>query len=488
MRSKLISKLIVALVTIAGVGSLIGWRGNAWNFSPTQTVRIATVPLSDAGKKFFSALKHEITAQHAGIQLSLIETPDTGASAQALQERKADAAVIRSDDPSAADGRTIFVLRNLYVALLVPASSSIDAVSKLKGKNIGVLTKGGTIDPMAKVVLDFYGIDAAHVVELDGKELAPSLQHKHVAAVMAVGSTGAGPIADAVDIFHKATKRLPKFLDLSEASAIANRFAIYDEAEISIGAFGGSPPVPAEKVTTISANLLLVSRPSLSNHVAGELTRLLLATKAKVATSLPEVGQLAAPSTDSDDLLLAHPGTIAFLNGAQSSFFDDPTNVILLGSMLFGLLGSLAAWLRALGKKTKGQEIKRRIRQLPALLEQVKVASPEQLDDIENELAWLSEWALQKFMADQISLEDFQKVETRVGHLSVLVKKQRAAAMAVVIPDAAELKQIGAAKSPRGESWDGPARSSGDLYRLPDRHRERDATEDSGKTDIEAAA
>jgi len=51
------------------------------------------MPLSDAGKKFFSALKHEITAQHAGIQLSLIETPDVAASAQALQERKADAAV-----------------------------------------------------------------------------------------------------------------------------------------------------------------------------------------------------------------------------------------------------------------------------------------------------------------------------------------------------------------------------------------------------------
>jgi TRAP-type uncharacterized transport system substrate-binding protein len=487
MRSKVIWQLIVVVVAIAGVGS-IGWRSNAWNFSPTQTVRIATMPLSDSGKKFFSALKHEITAAHAGIQLSLIEAPDAGASAQALQEQKADAAVIRSDDPSAADARTIFVLRNLYVALLVPASSSVDAVSKLKGKKIAVLTKDGMIDPMAKVVLDFYGIDAPHVVQLGSKELAPSLQHKHVAAVMVVGSTGAGPIAEAVDIFHKATKRLPKFLDLSEASTIANRFAIYDEAEISVGAFGGSPPVPAEKVTTISANLLLVSRPSLSNYVAGELTRLSLATKAKVATSLPEAGQLAAPSTDNDDLLLAHPGTIAFLNGSQSSFFDDPTNVILLASMLFGLLGSLAAWLRALGKKTKSQEIKRRMCQLPVLLEHVKVAGPEQLDDIENELARLSEWALQKFMADQISLEEFQKVETRVGHLSMLVQKQRAAALAEVIPDAAKPKQIGVAKPARAESWDGPARSSGDLYCLPNRCRERDATEGGGKSDIEAAA
>src|SRR5262249_42040221 len=181
-----------------------------------------------------------------------------------------------------------------------------------------------------------------------------------------------------------------------------------DEAEISVGAFAGPAAVPAEKVETISANLLLVSQPSLANHTAGELTRLLLATKAKVATALPEAGQLAAPSTDNDQLLPVHPGTLAFLNGTQAtSFFDDPTNVILLISMLMGLLGSLAASVRALRKKTKAQEVKRQMRRLPLLLADSKSADGQQLNALERELDQLSEWLSEKFISDQVSLDDF---------------------------------------------------------------------------------
>jgi uncharacterized protein len=466
-----------AIVAFAGAGSMLGWKVNAWNFSPSQTLRVATVPLNEGGRKFFSALKQEIASQHANIQLSLVDAADAGASAQALKDEKVDAAVIRSDDPSAVEGRTIFVLRNLYIALLVPAAAPIDSVAKLKGKKIGVLAKDAAIDPMAKVVLDFYGVDETHIVRLGLKELAVSLRHKQVAAVMVVGSTGGGPIADAIEAFRKATRKPPKFLDLSEASAIANRFAIYDEAEISIGAFSGSPAVPSDKVTTISANLLLVSRASLSNHLAGELTRLLLATKAKVAATLPEAGQLAAPSTDSDDLLLAHPGTVAFLNGEQSSFLDDPTNLILLGSMLFGFLGSLAAWLRALGKKSKSQEVKRQMQRLPTLLAQVKGAGPEQLDAMEQELEQLSEWLLQKFMAEQISPDDFRNAETRVGHVGALIQKQRACTLLEHVGSADERMELVEAK---------PARHMGDLYRLPDRQRDRVvALEDFSQADAD---
>jgi TRAP-type uncharacterized transport system substrate-binding protein len=324
--------------------------------------------------------------------LSLIETPSVWASAQALKEQKVDAAVVRSDDPAAADGRTIFVLRNIYAALLVPAQASVDGISKLKGKKIGVLTDDVGIDPMAKVVLNFYGFDKKHIVRLGLKDLPVSLQHRQVAALLVVGPTGAGAIADAIEAFRKSTKKPPKFLDLAEATAIAERFAVYDEAEISVGAFSGSPAVPSDKVVTISANVLLVARASLSNYAAGEITRLLLATKTRVAATLPDVGQLAAPSTDKDDLLPAHPGTVAFLNGDQTSLLDESINWILLGSMLTGFLGSLAAWLNRLRNKTKGDELKGQgsSARLPMLQAQARASGPEQLDATEKELEPLS--------------------------------------------------------------------------------------------------
>jgi len=215
--------------------------------------------------------------------------------------------------------------------------------------------------------------------------------------------------------------------------------------------------------------LLLVSQPSLANHVAGDLTRVLLATKAKVATTLPEAGQLSAPSTDNDELLPVHPGTVAFLNGTQTSTFDDPTNVILLISMLIGLLGSVAAWVRALRKKTKNQEIKRQMRRLPLVLAESKSADGEQLNALERELDELSGWLSEKFISDYVSLDDFRNAEARVAHLRAVIQERRASPAS---------DNDGRANEPEPfmEAHPSPPlqlEDTGVLYRLPDRQRER---------------
>jgi TRAP-type uncharacterized transport system substrate-binding protein len=355
MLSRLIALVVIsALVVCAGAGAFFVWKTYPWLFFANQTLRIAVTPVTEKGEIFLTALKEEIALERARIRLSLVENPSVWASAQAFKEKKVDAAVVRADDPAVTGGRTVLVLRTIYVAMLVPASTAVDAISKLKGRKIGVLTDELGIDPMAKVVLDFYGFDEKQVVRLGLSALSDSLLHRQVAALLVTGPTGRGPIADAIEVFRKTTKRPPKFLDLVEAPSITDRFPVYDEAEIGVGAFGGSPAMPSEKVTTISVSMLLVAQASLSNHAAGELTRVLLATKARVAAILPEAGHIIAPSTDKDELLPAHPGTVAFLEGEQTNLLDDTMNWIFLGSMLTGLLGSLAAWLNKMKGKRKG--------------------------------------------------------------------------------------------------------------------------------------
>jgi TRAP-type uncharacterized transport system substrate-binding protein len=419
---------IAALVVFAGAGAYFVWKSNPWLFPTTQTLRVATMPLSPDGEVYLTALKREIASERARVQLSLVETPSIWASGQAFKDEKVDAAVVRSDDPAAVGGRAIFILRTIYAALLVPAQPSVTSISTLKGKKIGVLADDAGIDPMAKVVMDFYGFDEKHIVRLGIKDLAAALQQRQVAALLVVGPTGAGPIAAAIEAFNKVTRRPPKFLDLSEATAIAERFAVYDEGVISAGAFSGSPAVPSEKVTTISANVVLIARPSLSNYAAGEITRLLLATKSRVAATLPDAGQLVAPSTDKDELLPAHPGTVAFLNGEQSNLLDESVNWILLGSMLTGLVGSMATWLNKARQKKKEDELQGQIRRLPMLLEQAKASPPERLDATAKELDQLSQWLSQRFIANEISPEEFHSAEASAADIAALIQKKRASA------------------------------------------------------------
>jgi TRAP-type uncharacterized transport system substrate-binding protein len=420
-----LAEIITAIVVFAAVGAFLAWRADVWHLATSQTLRVATAPLDENEKKFLTALRREVASQRVPVQLVVVETASPAAGAEALQEKKVDAAVVRSDDPVASEGRALFILRNLYFAALVPATAPVDDIAKLKGKKIGIVSSDGAVDPMTKVVLDFYGFDDKSIVLLNTNDLVASLQRRQISAVMVVGPARAGPLVDAIEAFRKATKRPPKFLDINQAKAIVTHYAVYNEAEISAGAFSGSPPVPSEKVETISAHLLLISRPALSNRTAGEITRLMLATKTKVAAILPDAGELAAPSTEKSELLPAHPGTVAYLNGEQASMFDDPTNLILLGSMLAGFLGSVAAWVSALRNNKKVQELKRRMRRLPVLLSEAKVAGPEQLDAMQDELDEMSEWLVQKFLADEISPEDFDRAEAKVSRLRVLIDKER---------------------------------------------------------------
>jgi len=427
--------IISALAAFAGGGTLFAWKSYPSMFSSSEGLRVATVPVNDIGRTFLSSLKQEIASQHARVQLSLVETPSVWASAQALKEQKVDAAVARSDDPAVADGRTLFILRSIYAALLIPAQASIDTVSKLRDKKIGVIVDDVELDPMAKVVLDFYGFDANQIARLTSKDLASALEHRKVAAVLVVGPSGAGPIADAIEVFRKSTRKPPKFADLAEASAIAERFATYDEAEINAGAFSGSPTVPSEKVTTISANVLLVAQASLSNTAAGELTRLLLATKTRVAATLPEAGQLAAPSTDKDELLPAHPGTVAFLEGEQTSLLDETTDWILLGSMLIGFVGSLCAWLKRLRNKKKGDELQAKARRQAAPWS-ASIAGGA----IENGLDTLSQW-LTQLHANEAPRRDFQNVAAKLAAIAALMQERLASPM--LHHAAAEPRQLG---------------------------------------------
>ena len=199
----------------------------------------------------------------------------------------------------------------------------------------------------------------------------------------------------------------------------------HDTTSSSAGSFGGSPALPADKVTTISTSVLLVARTSLSNRAASELTRLLLATKTRLAATWSEARQLTAPPIETDALLPAHPGTIAFLPGAQPDLLDQSTNLFLLASMLTGFVGWVAAALNGLRNRRKGNEVRCHIRRLPLLLAQANAAGPEQLGNIENEVARLSEWLLQKFMANEISPSDFDSAEARVTQITALIRMKR---------------------------------------------------------------
>jgi uncharacterized protein len=430
MRRFMLPLLVFVLPLVIGAAGLLVWREYPWLLSKSYVLRVATPPLSDAGGKLIAAFKRELANEHPHVLVEAVETPSLAASTLAFKNHDVDLAVVRSDDPNAAEGRSVFVFRKLFAVVLVPSDSKAESIADLAGQRIGVLTSGPEIDPLARAVLEFYSIDDKRITRLTPTDLADGL--KRVRALLVVGPIGPGPIATAVQTFRKVTKKPPTFLDLKEAEAVAARYPVYEAVDLPEGSFGGSPAVPSDDTKTLAASVLLIAQPSLLNFAAGEFTRLLLATKTNIARSLPGAGEMAAPPTDRDAVLPAHPGTIAYLNGDTPSVLDDAMNVISIGTLFVGAFGALAAWATSLRNRRQLRELKKSVERLPALLEEIKKKPVAGLDSTQSELDRLTEWFVEKYIADKISSDVFDSAATRVAHLRDLIKKRQETSEVVV--------------------------------------------------------
>ena len=242
---------------------------------------------------------------------AFIQTPDFDASAEALKNGQADAALVRSDNPMAAEGRTLAIMRTIAVMAILGGQSSAKNWADLKGKTIGVLSSSGQVDPLQKIVLDFYDIGKERVRLVAPMDAGAQIAGGHIAALLAIGPPGPGDMSDAARAIGLATERAPKVLELDGADAMAERYLAYDKLDVSQGALVGSPPVPSEDSAAISVAVRLVSNRTLSNSSAGEITRAILATKARLAASeIDLVGHIEAPDTE-ETVFPIHPGTLA---------------------------------------------------------------------------------------------------------------------------------------------------------------------------------
>src|SRR5262249_59373452 len=88
-------------------------------------------------------------------------------------------------------------------------------------------------------------------------------------------------------------------------------------------------------------------RSSLSNYAAGEVARLLFTTKAKLVSTMPQVGSVEAPDTDKGAALPVHPGAAAYFDGEQTSLLERYESVLYLSIFLMSLIGSGYARIRS---------------------------------------------------------------------------------------------------------------------------------------------
>lgn len=343
-------KFLVASVIALGLIGGAGYYAYT-KISRLLVLRVATGPAGAFGAQFSTALVHLIQLDRPRLRVSSTPYPDEAEALKALQDGRADVAILRADTGDS-PALTVAVIRHDAGLFLVPHTSKADSVAGLKGEAIGVVGANPNDMALFDAVRDAYGLSQhGDPVRLAMTDVADAVRSKKVQAIFVVGAAGGVTVNQAMAAMKSATGALPRIVAVDEADAIVKRNHRLEAVDWPKGILQGSPPVPDDDLTTLGVSTRIFATERMPDEVAAELTRILMMDKPKVASLLPKTALVEPPDTDKLNASLpVHPGTAAYLTGNQESLSDEAQNFLywlgIIGSLLASSVAALVALFR----------------------------------------------------------------------------------------------------------------------------------------------
>jgi TRAP transporter TAXI family solute receptor len=382
MRRHLFIALAACFATLAA-----GLLAYQWTSLPT-TLRIAVGPPgSDDARLVLAAAQHLARERH-GIRLRVLPTEGVAASAQAIEDGKAQLAIVRTDVAMPTKAQTVAIMHRDAALLLTTPQTGIAKVSGLWGRNIGILRGNPVDETLLRTILAQYEVpaDSVPVVHLAGpSEVEAAFTLNRVDAVLVVGTVTSRAVAETVAAVAQAGGTPPVFVPVGEADAIELRLPAYESLEIVRGTFGGTPPRPAETVETLGVSHRLVALETLDDRVVSELTRLIFAIRPALSTEIPLANRIEGPELSKSAALPIHSGAAAYYEGEIQTFFERYGDWFYVALFGLSILGSGAA---AFASRAANRSRARNIALLGELLAIVRSArdarSEDEIDALER--------------------------------------------------------------------------------------------------------
>ena len=142
---------------------------------------------------------------------------------------------------------------------------------------------------------------------------------------------------------------------------------------------------------------------------------------AALAQMAPAARRIEAPSTDKGAALPAHPGTAAYIDDEESSFFDSYSDYIYIGAMGLGVLASGMTAILGRFSISGAERVEDLVARLLDVFKRVRTApSATALDELDGHVDEVITHAL-----DQRSLRNLD--ERRAAALNLAVEQVRSA-------------------------------------------------------------
>jgi TRAP-type uncharacterized transport system substrate-binding protein len=412
------------VVLIAGAG-LFGWR---WYTKPTP-LTIAVGSLDGEASRLVSALSSKLAQSKAPVRLTMVEMPGALDAANAFASGKVDLAIVRGDVGDLSQAQAVAIVAHSVALLVAPPGSSITAIADLKRLTVGVV--GGDINKnLVKVLSDEYDLAKSGVAfkSLGLAEARRAIETKEVRAILIVMPLAERYLSLLRGLFPQNAKAAPVLIAIEQAGAIAEKARAYESFDVPKGTLRGSPPNPADDLTTVRTTFYLVAQKKLGSDLITDFTESLMNARRDLLGEYPLLAQVAPADTDANAYVPAHPGAAAFYNGTQLSFLDKWGNAIFLAPMIAGALATVlaAAWrfLRAGGPPTREEALDA----LYALGRRIRSCGKDaELDEIEQEIDRVLQAQRQRAAAGEDESRDVTALNVAAHRLENLIHDRRLA-------------------------------------------------------------
>lgn len=335
------SSVIAIILGLTALG-IFGFR----YVQSRSVLRLAVAASDGSDFALAQAIQHQLRFGEPRVRVAVAPTEGDVASAAALDEGRADLAILRGDVAMPKHGGVVLIARKDAVLLLAPPGSKATKIADLVKKRIGIVP--GT-EPNARILdmlVDHSGVVPGTVqrVPLKAEEVREAIAKRLVDVLFVVSPLG-DPLSDEAVAAMSTPKGPPAFLPLPDAEGIASRLPAYAKLEVPSGLFKGRTTSPTEDITTLAVTHYLVARQDLNELTVTGLTKRLFAIRPALAGETRAAEYMEAAETEKGARYPLHAGSAAWYNDDESSFMDRYGDWIYIAAMLAGGLGSLFATL-----------------------------------------------------------------------------------------------------------------------------------------------
>ncbi|MEJ0096229.1 MAG: TAXI family TRAP transporter solute-binding subunit [Methylocella sp.] len=337
------------MIGVLCVATIVGVAAWGWHFFFRPVVlSVAVGPPGFDDAQLVASMARALVGAESHIRFSIEHTSGPIESLERLRKRKAQLAVIRNLGDVPDRVRSIAILHSDPLTIIAPKSAKIENFRELANKTLGLIGPPGSFAKlMAWMRLHYGGRFLSIDIPPVAAEIAEAVNAKKIDALLFVAPTTESGVI--LERWASALKLIRKSMDvvsIDDAEAIETAAPVFDQGEIASGAFGGSPPFPAENVTTLLVTTYLVADQSVRPGIITELTRFIFENRQRFVPDAPVATLIKAASTDKDAIIPVHKGAEDFFDGEEQTFMDQYGDWIYTGPIILGALYSvvLAIW------------------------------------------------------------------------------------------------------------------------------------------------